>query len=76
MTVLYFPLEWTPEWGGAAYFKVGETEIEIEYKKNRLIIFGSEIQHYGSSPIVNNILRVSIAFNLRANQEALLDTRD
>jgi hypothetical protein len=63
-TVLYFPLDWRPEWGGSAYFRIGDSEMEVEYKKNRLVMFGSEILHYGSDPITDNVLRVSIAFNL------------
>jgi hypothetical protein len=67
-TVLYFPLEWKPQWGGSAHFKINGSESEIEYKRNRVIIFSSDILHYGSCPAVENVLRVSIAFNLRAMQ--------
>jgi 2OG-Fe(II) oxygenase superfamily len=72
-TVLYFPLAWDPEWGGSLRFKIGDSEKEIEYKQNRIVIFDSSIRHYGSCPTVDNILRVSIAFNLRnhkANRSA------
>ena len=65
MTVLYFPLEWIPEWGGSTYLKIDETETSVQYKQNRLVVFNSKVLHYGSSPAVDNILRVSIAFNLR-----------
>jgi hypothetical protein len=64
-TVLYYPTEWKPEWGGSTYFQINGSEKEIEYKKNRLVVFDSAVSHYGSCPTVDNILRVSIAFNLR-----------
>ena len=67
-TVLYFPIEWTPEWGGSTYFKMGDSETEVQYKQNRLVVFKSDILHYGSCPTVDNLLRVSIAFNLRINK--------
>jgi hypothetical protein len=64
-TVLYYPTAWQPEWGGSTYFKIDDSKKEIQYKKNRLVVFESAISHYGSSPTADNILRVSIAFNLR-----------
>jgi hypothetical protein len=64
-TALYFPLKWIPEWGGSTHFKIGAIEKEIPYIQNRLLIFDSQLPHYGSCPEVANILRVSIAFNLR-----------
>ena len=64
-TVLYFPMQWAAEWGGSTHFKINDSETEIQYKQNQLIIFDSHILHYGSGPAINNILRVSIAFNLR-----------
>jgi hypothetical protein len=67
-TVLYFPLEWVREWGGSTYFKIDEVETQIQYKQNQILAFDSHILHYGSSPTVDNILRVSIAFNLRINK--------
>ena len=67
-TVLYFPLEWTPNWGGSTHFKINDSETEIDYMKNRVIIFSSDILHHGSCPAIENVLRVSIAFNLRALQ--------
>jgi hypothetical protein len=63
-TILYYPTTWNPEWGGSTYFKIDGLKKEIQYKQNRLVIFDS-VPHYGSGPIVDNILRVSIAFNLR-----------
>jgi hypothetical protein len=69
-TVLYFPLEWAPEWGGSTYFKADEAETQIQYKQNQIVAFNSHILHYGSAPTVANILRVSIAFNLRINELA------
>jgi hypothetical protein len=67
-TVLYFPLEWKSAWGGSTYFKIGDAETEIPYKQNQMLAFNSDILHYGSCPAVDNILRVSIAFNLRVNE--------
>jgi hypothetical protein len=64
-TVLYFPLEWTPEWGGSTHFKIGVSETEIKYQLNRLLIFDTDILHYGAGPAIDNVLRISIAFNLR-----------
>jgi hypothetical protein len=64
-TALFFPLAWKTEWGGSFHFKIGESEKEFQYKQNRILIFDSTVQHYGSCPTVDNILRVSIAFNLR-----------
>ena len=64
-TVLYFPLEWVPEWGGSTHFNIGDSETEIQYRRNRLLVFNSNILHYGSCPTIENILRISIAFNLR-----------
>jgi len=66
-TVLYFPLEWKPEWGASTYFKVDDAERQIQYKQNQIVAFNSDILHYGSCPAVDNVLRVSIAFNLRLN---------
>ena len=66
-TVLYFPLQWVPEWGGSTYFKIDDVETQIQYKQNRLLAFRSDILHCGSAPAVDNILRISIAFNLRIN---------
>jgi hypothetical protein len=67
-TILYFPLPWVPEWGGSTYFKIDNVESQIQYKQNRLLAFNSGILHYGSAPAVDNILRISIAFNLRINK--------
>jgi hypothetical protein len=64
-TVLYFPLEWVAEWGGPIHFKIDDAETQIQYKQNQILAFNSRILHYASSPTVDNILRVSIAFNLR-----------
>jgi hypothetical protein len=64
-TVLYYPTAWNPEWGGSTYFKIDDSKKEIRYRQNRLVVFESRISHYGSCPIVDNILRISIAFNLR-----------
>ena len=64
-TVLYYPISWKPEWGGSTYFKIADAEQEIKYQQNRIVIFDASMSHYGSCPIVDNILRVSIAFNLR-----------
>jgi hypothetical protein len=64
-TVLYFPLQWSAGWGGSTHFKIGDSEREIPYEHNRLLIFNSNILHYGSCPTITNILRISIAFNLR-----------
>ena len=64
-TVLYFPLAWNRDWGGSFYFKIGDLEQEVEYKQNRIVVFDSSIRHYASSPAVDNVLRISIAFNLR-----------
>jgi hypothetical protein len=69
-TVLYFPLEWKPEWDGSTYFKIDEEQKQIQYKQNQIIAFNSRIFHYGSAPSVPNVLRVSIAFNLRYNNSA------
>jgi hypothetical protein len=63
-TVIYFPLAWNPEWGGSTYFKIDGSKNEIQYTKNRLVVFDSAIPHYGSCPKVDNILRISIAFKL------------
>jgi hypothetical protein len=64
-TVLYFPLEWVHEWGGTTRFKFEDAETEIEYKQNRLLVFNSNVLHYGYGPAIDNVLRISIAFNLR-----------
>jgi hypothetical protein len=64
-TALFFPIAWDPDWGGSTYFKIGDAETEVEFKQNRLVVFDSNILHYGSGPTVDNVLRVSIAFNLR-----------
>jgi hypothetical protein len=73
-TMLYFPNAWNSEWGGSTFFKIDGLKKEIEYKRNRLVIFDSSILHYGSSPTVDNILRISIAFNLRFNAADLTGT--
>jgi hypothetical protein len=67
-TALYYPNAWKPEWGGSTFFKIGDAEKEIQYKQNRLVVFDADISHYGCCPTVDNILRVSIAFNLRVKQ--------
>ncbi|MBG0792065.1 hypothetical protein IYY11_00995 [Methylocystis sp. H62] len=64
-TALYFPLTWSQDWGGSTYFKTEHAETEVKYLQNRLVIFDSNIFHYGSCPHVDNILRISIAFNWR-----------
>jgi len=64
-TVLYYPTAWSIEWGGSTLLQVDGSKKEIEYKKNRLVVFDSAITHYGACPTVDNILRISIAFNLR-----------
>jgi hypothetical protein len=66
-TALYYPTAWKPDWGGSTYLKIDDSKKEIEYKKNRLVLFDSGTPHYGSSPAVDNVLRISIAFNLRLN---------
>lgn len=68
-TALYYPLAWKPEWGGSTYFKIDDEEKEIRYKQNRLIVFDASISHRGCGPAVENILRVSIAFNLRVKRK-------
>jgi hypothetical protein len=68
-TALYYPIAWKPEWGGSTYFKIGDAEKEIQYKQNRIVIFDTSISHYGSCPTIENILRVSIAFNLRLKED-------
>jgi len=75
-TVLYFPLEWVPEWGGSTYFKTDEAETQVEYKQNKIVAFTSNTLHYGSCPTVGNILRVSIAFNLRPNKSSERNVAD
>ena len=69
-TALYYPTAWKSEWGGSSYFEIDGSKKEIRYKKNRLVVFDSTISHYGSCPTVDNILRVSIAFNLRRKTTA------
>jgi hypothetical protein len=69
-TIIYYPTAWKPEWGGSTFFRIDSSKKEIQYKKNRLVIFNSSISHYGSCPTVDNILRVSIAFNLRLKTTA------
>jgi hypothetical protein len=64
-TVLYYPNEWEPQWGGSTYFKFLGSEKEVQYLQNRIVVFDADLLHYSSSPSVDNILRVSIAFNLR-----------
>jgi len=73
-TVLYYPNAWNSEWGGSAYFKIDNLEKEIAYKKNRLVAFDSVTPHYGTCPTVDNIFRISIAFNLRLNSTDLTNT--
>ena len=68
-TALYYPIAWKPEWGGSTKFRIGDTEKEIQYKQNRLVIFDANVLHYGCCPIVDNILRISIAFNLRLKKD-------
>jgi hypothetical protein len=70
-TVVYFPLEWAAQWGGSTYLNDGQQEIGIQYKRNRAVIFDSNMLHYGSCPDIDNVLRVSIAFNLRKNVHSL-----
>jgi hypothetical protein len=67
-TVLYYPLEWAPEWGGSTHFAIDGSDNEIQIKQNRIVIFDSHISHYGSGPTVDNILRISIAFKLHRNK--------
>lgn len=69
-TILYYPTIWKPEWGGSTYFKIDGSTKEIQYKQNRLVVFNL-LPHYGSCPTVDNILRISIAFNLRLNTTGL-----
>lgn len=64
-TALYYPIAWKPEWGGSTYFKIGDEQKEILYKQNRLVIFDAGVSHYGCCPTVDNVLRISISFNLR-----------
>jgi hypothetical protein len=64
-TALYYPIAWKAEWGGSTYFKTADAEQEIQYKQNRIVIFDANTLHYGSSPTIDNVLRISIAFNLR-----------
>src|SRR5262249_30978430 len=69
ITLLYFPLEWLPEWGGSTYFRINGSETEeVKYKRNRLIVFDANTLHYGSCPTIDNVLRISIAFNLRIDE--------
>jgi hypothetical protein len=67
-TVLYYPIAWKPEWGGSTYFRIHDAEHEIQYRQNRLVVFDAGIWHYGCGPTIDNILRVSIAFNLRTKE--------
>jgi hypothetical protein len=64
-TVLYYPTAWNREWGGSTFFEIDNSKREVEYKRNRLVVFDSAIQHYGACPTIDNVLRISIAFNLR-----------
>ena len=42
-TLLFYPYEWKEEYGGATEFQ--ESGEIVEYKKNRLLIFNSELYH-------------------------------
>lgn len=64
-TALYFPTTWNLDWGGSTYFKSSNFETEVQYKQNRLVVFDADTLHRNSGPAADNILRVSIAFNLR-----------
>jgi hypothetical protein len=68
-TALYYPLQWKSDWGGSTYFRMDDTEEEIQYKQNRLVIFDAGISHYGCGPAIDNVIRVSIAFNLRRKDD-------
>jgi hypothetical protein len=65
-TAVYFPTSWERDWGGSTYFQIGDSKKEVQYKQNRLVLFDTDIWHSGSGPTVDNIMRVSIVFNLRS----------
>jgi hypothetical protein len=73
-TILYYPLAWSPEWGGSTYFEIDGSNEEVPYKQNRLVVFDSAVFHYGACPTVDNVLRISIAFNLRLKKFDLSKT--
>jgi hypothetical protein len=65
-TAVYFPTAWNSEWGGSTYFKIGSSQEEVQYKQNRLVLFDTDILHYGSGPTVANVMRITIVFNMRS----------
>ena len=67
-TVLYFPLQWAPEWGGSTYFKIDDVETQIQYKQNRLLAFRSDILHYGLAPAVGQHSSYFYCFQLTYQQ--------
>jgi hypothetical protein len=74
-TALYFPNDWNPEWGGSTHFLIDGREQAITYKQNRLVLFDANMLHSSSPPTVGNLLRISIAFNIRFNAESPKDYR-
>jgi hypothetical protein len=65
-TAVYFPIAWRSEWGGSTYFKIGDSQKEVKYKQNRLVLFDADVSHAGSGPTMDNVMRISIVFNLRS----------
>lgn len=58
--------EWKKEWGGAFQVLDGENNVtnEIDYEPGRIIKFPANLFHRGLAPIVENVVRFSVVFNV------------
>lgn len=63
--VIYFPFEWSFEWGGRLniFTKNGEATI-ITPQQNLGVLFDASLMHYAEGPLVNK-LRISIGLKLK-----------
>lgn len=64
--LIYLNTEWHPDWGGATEFAIGDTILHRECPEpGKLISYDSKMQHVGRPPVGPNLLRLSIALQVK-----------
>jgi hypothetical protein len=63
ITAIYYSHDWDTKYGGGTDFEDGT---EIDYKKNRLILFNAHTPHRGMEHSHPNLFRYTVAFKLVA----------
>ena len=63
ITALYYPYDWDEKYGGGTEFEDGTI---VEYKRNRLVLFGANKKHRGMEHSNPDMFRYTVAFKMNA----------